>query len=520
MALYAFDGTWNDSSRSDRDTTCDTNVHRFCKLYKSTTYYVDGVGSRGGLYGRVVGGATGRGARKRVREQLENLKKAFRTDGDQVVDVIGYSRGAAIARLFVHQLEKVFRKIQDSSGAPLTRPPIVRFLGLFDSVASFGVPWTDDRGFPKNIPECVSHTFHAMALDETRETFGIERCLGDPSKIAEVWFRGGHGDIGGNGTYVDNDSVEVPNLRRSFISLNWMLTKARACSLPVGASLELSDAVAGSTQAAITARSGMMNIGQAGTLSRRIHIGDLVHHSIELTELTEGIDGRQLRRIGVATRIEDRFLEREADSPVFKPDDRDIELAAGQEESPSSPSIVQLSTRRYPFDVLPARTWQSWLDQWGLNNVEPPVLDVSRTREFWSPTSADRALAWDVYVELITRVAVNAVDEGSGNSRALLESIVRLFGVSRESMKRHGVKSANAAVLITSFLNKRIRDFTSRWHLDAEAIDEDAQAFDEGKRNAFRAEFANGPRSNLRLLAKSLSTVAGVKLQLIDEQVA
>ncbi|MFM7868000.1 MAG: hypothetical protein ACKPHU_27625, partial [Planctomycetaceae bacterium] len=31
------------------------------------------------------------------------------------------------------------------------------------------MPWTDDDEFRKDIPEFVQHTFHAMALDETRE---------------------------------------------------------------------------------------------------------------------------------------------------------------------------------------------------------------------------------------------------------------------------------------------------------------------------------------------------------------
>lgn len=33
MALYAFDGTWNDSRSPDRDTTVDTNVYKFTEHY-------------------------------------------------------------------------------------------------------------------------------------------------------------------------------------------------------------------------------------------------------------------------------------------------------------------------------------------------------------------------------------------------------------------------------------------------------------------------------------------------------
>ena len=69
MALYAFDGTWNDSTapESERDTKKDTNVHRIRSYYpEQHQHHLDGVGSRGGWIGKVAGGLTGAGTRKRV----------------------------------------------------------------------------------------------------------------------------------------------------------------------------------------------------------------------------------------------------------------------------------------------------------------------------------------------------------------------------------------------------------------------------------------------------------------------
>ena len=58
MALYAFDGTWNDSRDPWRDRTLDTNVWRFFEQYKGTEncdkFYLDGVGSRKGWFGHAV----------------------------------------------------------------------------------------------------------------------------------------------------------------------------------------------------------------------------------------------------------------------------------------------------------------------------------------------------------------------------------------------------------------------------------------------------------------------------------
>ena len=78
MPLYAFDGTWNDSSSKDRDVKLDTNVYRFERLYSERSHYIPGIGTRYGRIGRLVGGATGYGATARVEEQFENLSKEIR----------------------------------------------------------------------------------------------------------------------------------------------------------------------------------------------------------------------------------------------------------------------------------------------------------------------------------------------------------------------------------------------------------------------------------------------------------
>src|SRR5688572_491510 len=128
MALYAFDGT----SREDEiENEKDTNVVRFARAYRGRRFYRPGVGTRFGWGGRVFGGWLGAGLHKRVEEALEALKKnVARGDGD--IDVIGFSRGAAAALHFANQVwEKIGERRPDA--------PNVRFVGLFDTVASTGV---------------------------------------------------------------------------------------------------------------------------------------------------------------------------------------------------------------------------------------------------------------------------------------------------------------------------------------------------------------------------------------------
>ncbi|MEW8403318.1 MAG: DUF2235 domain-containing protein [Candidatus Thiodiazotropha taylori] len=461
MALYAFDGTWNDSSAPDdeRDIRNDTNVHRFRLRYGENHHYVDGVGTRYSIIGKIVGGVTGAGAQKRIEEHFQALKENFAA-GDKTIDIIGYSRGAAISRMFVHYIDRNFDDLIDNSGNHLPHPPKIRFLGLFDTVASFGIPWNEDEhNFETNIPEIVENTFHAMALDETRETFGIERCLGNRDKITEVWFRGGHGDIGGNATFTGHKGKES-NRRRSNIALEWMLSKARGCGLPIITADEATH-IETDTDAHVTAQKDRLSIGNVGTLSRRIHIGDLVHYSVEDTKLTHSIDGRLLRRIDVLTRIEDETLEQRAKAMNWTPP---YELEHGPDNvriTESPPSIVRLSLRRYPFDILPARTWDAWMRHW---EIENPGIEDRQIDEFWAPNDADRALAWDIYVELQTRIAVQELADDEGDDTTALKSIAKLFSLSRESMRKHGVNCSNTGSLVTAYLNQKVRNFTAKWH--------------------------------------------------------
>lgn len=219
MSLYAFDGTWNEDDDNDDQ---DTNVRHFFGLSaepEDRKLYTAGVGTRFGFVGRAIGGVFGAGGFSRVKGAYDHLKKNHRP-GDPI-DVVGFSRGAALALDFVNE-------VVDESKTPGAPPPTIRFVGLFDTVGSFGVPFnigpipTHDinLGHELTLPgKHVKHCFHALALDECRETFVATRVAG----AYEVWFRGCHSDVGGgNG-----------NTKLSFIALRWMLRKAIAAGVPI-----------------------------------------------------------------------------------------------------------------------------------------------------------------------------------------------------------------------------------------------------------------------------------------------
>lgn len=211
MALYAFDGTWNkehDAGEYDRDT----NVRRFFRAYEGDRHFYRGIGARHGWVGKMIGGAFGVGGTARIRMALADVS-AQRAKGDTQIDIVGFSRGAALALHFSNVLER-------RGLGP------VRFLGLWDLVAAFGIPVNlgipfqrINLGYRLKLGRGVQHCFHALALDELRHHMRPTRING----AYEVWFRGNHADVGGGNE----------NEKLSAIPLRWMYQKAIGAGLPI-----------------------------------------------------------------------------------------------------------------------------------------------------------------------------------------------------------------------------------------------------------------------------------------------
>lgn len=221
MSLYAIDGTWN-SARNGEEEQRNTNVMQFSRRYSAGIFYEKGVGTRLGVIGRVFGGAFGIGGDSRVDRLYDNVCREY-VRGDKDIDIIGFSRGAALA---LDLANKVFSQgIRDpETRQQVVKEPTIRFLGLWDTVGSFGLTLGPFQriniGHRLTVPASVVHCFHALALDERRSNFVPTR-LG--SKAYEVWFRGNHSDVGGG-----NSNTGLNN-----ISLRWMLRKALKAGLPV-----------------------------------------------------------------------------------------------------------------------------------------------------------------------------------------------------------------------------------------------------------------------------------------------
>lgn len=96
-------------------------------------------------------------------------------------------------------------------------------------------------------------------------------------------------------------------------------------------------------------------------------------------------------------------------------------------------------------------------------------LQVSGT---WEPNDDERKAAWELYVELVTRIAVVPLGAGEGLLREALSSLYSLFATTRDILRHYGPDVAEPkpsgqysfGVLAVTMLNYALRPVLARWH--------------------------------------------------------
>jgi hypothetical protein len=144
------------------------------------------------------------------------------------------------------------------------------------------------------------------------------------------------------------------------------------------------------------------------------------------------------------------------------------------------------------------------LDKWSLTKlkINTGFLDAE-----FQANDQEKDAAWAMYVELLTRITTQALPAGQGNEAAALESVYKLFGITRDIMRvqgaRHADKFAKIAIVI---LNQKVRPFTAYWHKASLA-----GAFSNTEKcKQFRVELAE-LQDVLTRYAGVLSDLAGVE---------
>jgi len=146
---------------------------------------------------------------------------------------------------------------------------------------------------------------------------------------------------------------------------------------------------------------------------------------------------------------------------------------------------------------------RQWLEKWGLSGLKLtlPFLETE-----WRPQDPDRDAAWELYVELLTRIATQKLAEEHGDEKTALESVYRLFGVTREILRRQGKYCTEFAKVAIPVLNQMVRPFTAKWH----RISLQNGFADPARCQEFRHELA-ALQVVLRRYTSALADMAGVE---------
>jgi uncharacterized protein (DUF2235 family) len=252
-----------DGTMSTLEPGFETNAGLTCKLLREVKGARLSVRYEAGVqwqqWRSAIDVIEGRGINRQIRRVYGFLASRYRP-GDRIF-LFGYSRGAYAVRSLAGVIDRVgllkaehaternveiaYRHYQRGIGGATQRAFVKRFcheaapiemVGVWDTVKALGfrapVVWklAEERHAFHNhaLGPAVRHGYHALALHETREVF--EPVLwtspeGWEGHVEQMWFRGTHGDVGGQlmGFTAARPLANIP--------LVWMLSKAEGCGL-------------------------------------------------------------------------------------------------------------------------------------------------------------------------------------------------------------------------------------------------------------------------------------------------
>jgi uncharacterized protein (DUF2235 family) len=268
------DGTWSDANTHTNIAQIDARVPRHVGGVVQEVRYIVGVGT--GPTDRLQGGILGAGLDDDIREAYSFVGAHHQSDDDRI-HLIGYSRGAFAARSLAGMIAKcgiipessmsakaVFARYRDMN-APglremqagekparsaedelvLTRARLVRirFIGVFDTVGSLGIPGGVGRFLTRRRYEfhdtrlsgLVDLACHAVAVDEHRKQFAPTLWTSvpipipeHPTRVEQRWFVGEHANVGGGGT--PTPAADNP---LSILTREWIVDRAVEAGLVV-----------------------------------------------------------------------------------------------------------------------------------------------------------------------------------------------------------------------------------------------------------------------------------------------
>lgn len=142
-------------------------------------------------------------------------------------------------------------------------------------------------------------------------------------------------------------------------------------------------------------------------------------------------------------------------------------------------------------------------ENWDMTGLK---LNLGFLETDWEPQVKDSDAAWELYVELLTRIATQPLPDDAGVEKNALDSVYSLFGITRGILRQYGKDTVGFAKIAIVILNQVIRPFTARWH----KLSEEGAFNDEQQRAIFRAELKE-LQGLLKNYMGMLSEIAGIE---------
>jgi hypothetical protein len=105
-------------------------------------------------------------------------------------------------------------------------------------------------------------------------------------------------------------------------------------------------------------------------------------------------------------------------------------------------------------------------------NVELGLPYLGKVSGVWKPDEAEQRAAWELYVELVTRISVTGLADDEGVLRESLSSLYAIFTTTRALLRSYGPTIARPAtegglsfgILAVHILNYVLRPILATWH--------------------------------------------------------
>ncbi len=104
---------------------------------------------------------------------------------------------------------------------------------------------------------------------------------------------------------------------------------------------------------------------------------------------------------------------------------------------------------------------RKWLENWDLTSLK---INVGILETEWQPQEKDREAAWELYVEMLTRIVTQPLPASHGDEKTALDSIHSLFPITREILRHKGRECVQFTKIAVVVLNQIVRPFTAKWH--------------------------------------------------------